>query len=182
MIPTGTGNGSVGSGSAGIGGDSACGTGEGGGDRGRGLDGASVPVSRSGKTALPLIPFAANASDSTSDDMPPAEVKVKLTASPSMSPNTRMGNVALPAYGPNGAVVGVSRIPRTSLPTYAVSVPDDCTTLLSVTSAVTDIELENSSRLNTNGDAGGMGGDVTGEGHDGGAGGGGIGAGDGCGG
>ena len=47
-----------------------------------------------------------------------------------------------PAYGPNGGVSGADSTPRTSVPTSAASVPDDCSWLLRVTRAVTDMVCE----------------------------------------
>ena len=68
-------------------------------------------------------------------------------------------NTAWPAYGPNGGKDGVSCAPRTSVPTSAVSAPDDCATPLSVTSAVITIVFEYAVGLNTNGGGDGGGGD-----------------------
>ena len=65
-----------------------------------------------------------------------------------------------PAYGPKGAGAAECVTLRTCVPTYAVSVPDRCTMPPSVTSAVTDIELEK--RFATNGGMGGVGGVVGG--------------------
>ena len=48
-----------------------------------------------------------------------------------------------PTYGPNGGVYVLPCTPRTCAPASAVSVPDDCTTPLTDTTAVTAMLSEN---------------------------------------
>jgi len=131
----------------------------GGGTGGGGLDTGKTPVSRKGETTLPTLPFTTNANVSASVETLLPVKKVKLSSSPSESPKIVIWNVALPAYGPNGAWDGVSWKPRTCVPENAVSVPDNWSTLLSVTSAVSAIELAKSRGLNSNGGGIGAGGD-----------------------
>ena len=109
----------------------------GGGDGGGGLDNATVPVSRNGATTLPVLPLTAKVSVSASVTVALPVKKVKLIVSPSASAYSVIWKIALPAYGPNGGLDGVSCKPRTVVPTKAVSVPDDWSTPLSVTSAET---------------------------------------------
>ena len=133
---TGTGGGDA----TGTGGGDATGTG--GGDAttaGGGLDTDSVPVSRNGDSTLPTLPLTLNTSVSVSVAVALPVKKVKLSVSPALSAYVVIWNSALPAYGPKGGDEGVSCKPRTAVPTYTVSVPDDCGVVPSVTKAVTAI-------------------------------------------
>jgi hypothetical protein len=87
------------------------------------------------------LPLIVNASVSSSTAAPLPESNWKTTISPSTSPEMVIWNIALPAYGPNGGLDAVACTPRTVVPTKAVSVPDDWSTPLSVTSGVTAMVL-----------------------------------------
>ena len=152
---TGTGGGDA----TGTGGGDATGTG--GGDAttaGGGLDTDSVPVSRNGDSTLPTLPLMLNTSVSVSVAVALPVKKVKLSVSPALSAYVVIWNSALPAYGPNGGDEGVSCKPRTAVPTYAVSVPDDCGVVPSVTKAVTAIVFAKSLGLKSIGGGDDMGG------------------------
>ncbi len=74
-------------------------------------------------------------------------------------------NIDWPAYGPNGGWVADACSPRTSLPTSAVSVPDDCVVPPMRTMAVRLIVSEKSNALKGGGgsaDGAGEGGDSVG--------------------
>ena len=106
-------------------------------------------------TTLPQLALEANVRVSASDTSPPPPSYAKLTVSSMTSAYTVSWNICVPVYGPNGGLDGVDCMPRTSVPTSASSVPVDCTTPLSVTSAVTVIELTKRVASNTNGTGGG---------------------------
>ena len=134
------------------GGDTAATGGDGtggGGDGGGGLD--TMPVSSSGATALPELPFTTNVSVSDSTTTLPPLTNWKPTLSPPASAYTVIWKIDRPAYGPKGGASGVPCRPRTSVPTTASSVPDDCSTPPTVTSAVTVMLLSYMNALNTNG-------------------------------
>ena len=80
----------------------------------------------------------------------------KLTVSPLESAYSSVWYTDVPEYGPNGGDDGVLCSPRSSVPTYASSVPLDCCTPPMLTSAVSDIEVEKSvgSKLMGGGDKG----------------------------
>ena len=113
----------------------------GGGEGGGGLEDATVPVSRKGATTLPVLPLISKATVSAISTVALPVKKVNLTVSPAMSAYIVIWKIALPAYGPNGGLDGVSWMPRTAVPTKAVSAPDVWSTPLSVTRADTAIVL-----------------------------------------
>ena len=71
-------------------------------------------------------------------------------------------NRALPAYAPNGGVDTVSCTPRTSVPTYATSTPDDWSTPPRDTSALSAIVLAYCAGSKRNGGGEAAGGGTTG--------------------
>jgi hypothetical protein len=107
----------------------------GGGEGGGGLEDATVPVSRKGATTLPTLPLISKVNVSAICTVALPVKKVKLIVSPAMSAYSVIWKIALPAYGPNGGLDGVSCKPRTAVPTKAVSVPDVWSTPLRVTRA-----------------------------------------------
>ena len=97
-------------------------TGENGGGE---LKAGSTPVSTKGATTLPILRFTSNNSVSKSRTVPPPTESWNHIVSPPSSAYSVIENIAWPAYGPKGGAEGDSNTPRTSVPTNAVSVPDD---------------------------------------------------------
>ena len=77
-------------------------------------------------TTLPTLRLAEKTSVSARDDATPPARNVKLRASPFPLAWIVIWNIDWPAYKPNGGITGVLSTPRTAVPTYAVSIPDDC--------------------------------------------------------
>ena len=111
------------------------GSGDSDGEGGGGLNDVSTPVSRMGATTLPVLPLVSKATVSAIGTVALPLKKVKPIVSPELSAYIVIWKIALPAYGPNDGMDGVSCEPRTVVPTKAVSVPDACSTPLSMTRA-----------------------------------------------
>ena len=114
----------------------------GGSGRGSGLEkDGNVPVSVKGATTFPVFPLTENRSVSSSGTVTLPVTNSKRSVSPSASAYSVIWNIDLLTCGPNGGMDGVSCRPRTTVPTKATNVPEDWSTALNVTSAVTDIVL-----------------------------------------
>ena len=113
-------------------------------------------VSRKGAITLPVLLLTMMVSVWSSGSVTLPVKKVKATVSPFPSAYSVIWKIALPMYGPNGGLDGMSCLPRTAVPTNAVSVPDNWSTPPSVTNADTTAVLAKAAGLNTIG-----GGDMT---------------------
>ena len=118
------------------------------GDGGGRLEMAAVPDSMNGDMTFPAFPLMVKVSVSARVGVPLPVEKLKRTISPSSLAYMIIWKSALPLYGPNGGVDGVSCRPRTCAPTKAVSVPVAWMAPLNVTSAEADIVLAKSPGLN----------------------------------
>ena len=116
---------------------------------------AEEPVKKYGATTVPTLPFTVNTNVSASEDTTPSMSNSNPIDSPAPSAKILTRYSGLPAYGPNGGGFVVSCSPRGSVPTSALSVPDDCSTPLSVTRAVTDMLFANLDVKGGGGEGGG---------------------------